>query len=1500
MRLALPGHPVADGTSDGVRHRLPIVTFWNIVIIASIALSAACSDDESNAPSMEDAPGEVTPVIENRDYTSQKYHFAMREKSAFAANPRHRFQTRIGSRGARVLLDEGAEMTLALAGIGRHSLHDAKEGRVEPDGARVDVVRGDVTEYFVNGPAGLEHGFEVARRPDGEGTLTLTVEFDGCSSARVGSAIALRCGSDSPQLRYDRLHVWDATGRPLHARMRATGSGARILVSDASASYPITIDPTLSRVSQTAGSDSAAGDSFGAALAVADGVAIVGAPDDDDGGNDAGAVFVFTRQSGVWGETQKLTPADSAAGQRFGAAVDVEGELLLIGAPGDDTAGSGMGAAYTFHWDGGQWTEAQKFVPDATGTDFEFGAAVAVGDDEFFVGAPGELDGTLRTGAVHSFIPDPVAPGTLPTYIFASFIAPPVSLAAGDRYGEALEFDPVESFLAVGAPGRSGGVTYVSHTHKEAADPLHLDGEVIATVAPGDLSSGDEFGAAVVLRGMSVLAGAPGQSAGAAYLVAFEDHGNDWTVTQKFTDSAGSAGARFGEAVAFQGPVVAVSAPDDGAGATVAFSRDTGGVGNWGVLSRESSPTGASGDRFGATVGLDVDLVVGAPAEASTGQIHFLELIDEPLASDDHYDTDGQGTFGVGAPGVLGNDVDPEGDALTATLGTTTSDGTLTFNPDGSFSYTPDGGFVGTDTFTYTASDGTNDSNVATVSIVVPPDNRPPDTTDDSATTSKNTAVTVDVLANDSDPDGDPLTLQSVSDPLDGTAAIVNGEVEYTPDTDFSGSDSVTYVVSDGTLTANGTLVVTVTSVNQPPTANNDFVSTDEDTAVTFDPTTNDTDPEGDTLTVDSVQAPTNGTLSQNGNDLTFTPDTNFAGNERLDYTIVDTEGNSASAQITIGVNAIADPPVANDDTVTVDANRTTAIDVLANDTDDDSNTLTIDDATVPPNGSVAIVNGQIEYTPDDFYTGADSFTYTIKDPTGLTDSATVNVTVQGANSAPVWQPPTPMGTIRETAGASVTFTIFATDIDNDTLTYGLNNPPASNPSLDSTTGAFEWMTAAGDSGVWALEFTASDGTDTVTHTVHIELSFADSDNDGVSDEWEEANGLDTTTPDSDGDTIVDLDEVGPDLNQAPDTDDDGTIDALDLDSDGDGFPDAEEAGDDDLATVPQDTDGDGVPDFQDLDSDGDGTDDDVDNCYLIENADQANLDGDESGDACDNDADGDGILDALEEDFGLDPRKIDTDDDTIADGEELGELDEPRDTDEDGTIDALDDDSDGDGVSDLDEAGDDDPTTRAVDTDDDGTPDYRDLDSDGDRVPDAEDNCRVVQNAAQTDTDGNGAGDLCDQMMVPDEDGDGTPDDDDNCPQTRNADQKDTDGDGVGDLCDEDDDDDGVPDAEDNCPLVENPEQQNADEDEQGDTCDPDDDDDGVLDDEDNCPTVANADQADDDDNGVGDACEATAGDSDRPNEGCCTQVHGNASSSPAALLLLVVALLGGLRRRR
>ncbi|PWN07633.1 hypothetical protein DDZ15_05090 [Rhodohalobacter mucosus] len=187
-----------------------------------------------------------------------------------------------------------------------------------------------------------------------------------------------------------------------------------------------------------------------------------------------------------------------------------------------------------------------------------------------------------------------------------------------------------------------------------------------------------------------------------------------------------------------------------------------------------------------------------------------------PVANDDSYTTrPGTDLIVDAATGLLANDTDPDGDPLTVQSIEAPVNGVINIATDGSFEYTPDAGFAGTETLTYTITDGTA---TATGTVTIAVENQPPVANDDSYTTRPGTDLIVDaatgLLANDTDPDGDPLTVQSIEAPANGVINIAtDGSFTYTPDAGFAGTETLTYTITDGTATATG--IVTI-EVNDP------------------------------------------------------------------------------------------------------------------------------------------------------------------------------------------------------------------------------------------------------------------------------------------------------------------------------------------------------------------------------------------------------------------------------------------------------------------------------------------------------------------------------------------------------------------------------------------------------------------------------------------------------------------------------------------------------------
>jgi VCBS repeat-containing protein len=519
-----------------------------------------------------------------------------------------------------------------------------------------------------------------------------------------------------------------------------------------------------------------------------------------------------------------------------------------------------------------------------------------------------------------------------------------------------------------------------------------------------------------------------------------------------------------------------------------------------------------------------------------------------PVAANDSYSVNEDITLTVAAPGVLGNDIDADGNPLTAILVSTTSKGTLTFNSNGSFSYTPNANFNGTDSFTYKANDGTVDSNIATVTITVNPVNDAPTAVADNKSTNEDTPLTFpvsDLTANDSpgpsDESGQTLTVTAVTATANthGSVSLAAGNVTYTPAANFNGAASFNYTVCDNgspVLCATGTVNVTVVAVNDAPVAVNDSYSTNEDITLTVAAPGvlgNDTDVDGNALTAVLVSGPTKGTLTLNNNgSFSYTPNANFNGADSFTYKANDGTADSNVATVTITVNAVNDAPVAVNDSYSTNEDTTLSVaapGVLGNDTDVDGNTLTAVLVSGPTEGTLTLnSNGSFSYTPNANFNGTDSFTYKANDGTVNSNIATVTITVNAVNDAPV--------AVNDSYSTNedTTLTVAApgvlgndTDVDGNALTAVLVSGPTKGMLTLNSNGSFSYTPNANFNGTDSFTYKANDGiVDSNVATVIITVNSVNDGPDAVDDTATTTQGVSIDIPVLGNDTDVDGDTL--------------------------------------------------------------------------------------------------------------------------------------------------------------------------------------------------------------------------------------------------------------------------------------------------------------------------------------------------------------------------------------
>ncbi|HNR12750.1 MAG TPA: tandem-95 repeat protein [Thermodesulfobacteriota bacterium] len=350
------------------------------------------------------------------------------------------------------------------------------------------------------------------------------------------------------------------------------------------------------------------------------------------------------------------------------------------------------------------------------------------------------------------------------------------------------------------------------------------------------------------------------------------------------------------------------------------------GTGGWEII---TSDTCSSKSKISLTMPFNTTKYVNAKGEvrvavgsgSSSSGSHQL-MVDVMEVRVVYFDSDGETLQAVNdqysatedlslAPStpILANDLPSSG--TTAVLVDDVLHGTLTLNSNGSFTYKPLANFNGNDFFTYQAVSDSRVSNTATVTITVQPVNDMPVASPDTAETTQGAPVTISVLANDTDVDGNSLTLSSVTPGSTNGSVTINSDntVTYTPIGGYAGIDSFSYQAYDGVTWSNtATVTVTVSAAsNIPPVATNDSSFTKYNTPIVINVLANDKDADGilNPASVTIVSQPTRGTLVNNGNGtVTFTPKTNYWGRVTFTYTVKDNNG-AVSNKATVTVNVL-------------------------------------------------------------------------------------------------------------------------------------------------------------------------------------------------------------------------------------------------------------------------------------------------------------------------------------------------------------------------------------------------------------------------------------------------------------------------------------------------------------------------------------------------------------------------------------------------------------------
>ena len=614
-------------------------------------------------------PPSLLPVVaESLGKTDSSYHI----NGSSASTPAHGLETHFSKQGVTFNAAESS-FSLKLDSIGRGDqlAPVAKVADVTPKDNKIEYTRGDVTEWYINSPFGMEQGFTLSQRPEGEidqVSISLNLETKGDLSAndsKNGKSIEFTNSKDQTVMSYGKLYVYDADGKELESSMKLNEDAIIIAFNDQGATYPVVVDPFV-EVQMLFASNGNQDDFFGFSSAISGDFAILGAPDKGDGW-----AYIFEKDdTDVWNEVCRIRGADFGAncflcGADFGESVDIfqvpqlpeddpeivtKGEdgvsgLAVIGAPDDDTGGFipfEQGTAFIFERDEDNedencedWSFKRRMMASSTQSRAHLGSSVSVTYGKVIAGAPDENWGGGSSGrdrgAAYIFEKNGSWPTTETQRITAN------DGGRDDEFGAAVAI--FNNTALVGAPFWDAG----GRNNTGAAYFFDRNGSWSQDVRRDPAEANDQFGQAVDLSFIGVMPGAlsvanlaivgapdadiscGGCDEGEAYI--FEKNGS-WPVNPvKVASSNPQLNARFGTCVGISPQYAVVGAPledfdgpcdfsgisgcDKGAG--YVFDRDGG---SWSFEDRIIASDNAAFDFFARSCGVSNGyIVVGAPGK---------------------------------------------------------------------------------------------------------------------------------------------------------------------------------------------------------------------------------------------------------------------------------------------------------------------------------------------------------------------------------------------------------------------------------------------------------------------------------------------------------------------------------------------------------------------------------------------------------------------------------------------------------------------------------------------------------------------------------------------------------------------------------------------------------------------------------------------------------------------------------------------------------------------
>ncbi|MGH8278144.1 MAG: Ig-like domain-containing protein [Gammaproteobacteria bacterium] len=841
-------------------------------------------------------------------------------------------------------------------------------------------------------------------------------------------------------------------------------------------------------------------------------ILVVGAPGGDVLNGSAGVVYLYQCSlNGAPSCTQVSRMADPAANLNdfFGKAVAIssDGNTVLIGALGTtEPGGPGVnnvpeplvGSAYVYSAVNGMWTPTPAVTatlndPAPTCGMFVSGAGNSYGCNEFgsavalsgtgsaltaLIGAPAAVEkntGTLEPAEGQAFIFSSSG-GSWSLLPVTTFIDPNkvacnvISFAEDvcDRFGASVALSADGSIALVGAPDAVPA----------GSNPPYGEAGVVNLYTQSNGSWSDvNLPAATFSNPDTQVNSISNANFGFGWSLAVSNNGGSITVlvgNPEATEGTNNGGDGYtGEMDLY---TCNISSLPSCVNSPVQTFIDPSLLAN----PSETSPPDYFGTAVAMSSGADV-LLAGAPNDANDGAAYVYGATAQaaPVATNGNLIT-AENSVGSGVLSATGTG------PLTFAIVTQPTSGTATLTnaATGAFTYTPNSGFSGTDSFTFTASNSGGTSNTATESITVTP-SASPVAENGSATGATGTVLSGTLQATDPIT-GRTLTYIVVGQPSDGTLVLTGantGTFTYTPTAGFVGTDSFTFKVNDGFSTSNvATETLVVTAMGIGPVANNGNVSTPVATPVSGTLSATDSNA-GATLTFSIVSNVNHGTATITNaatGAFTYTPSAEYFGPDSFTFEVKDSTGATSNvATESITVTAPLNGPIAVNGTLTT--NENVAANGLLVATDSNPGVTLTYTVIQPAHGTLTQPDGKnnaaFTYTPANNYSGQDSFTFSVYDGSATSNTATVTITVNAGDTAPV----TKGGAYQTSDDTPVSGTLSATNpVSGTSLTYSIVTEPAhGSVTLTAATGAFTYTPATNYSGQDSFTFSASNGVST-------------------------------------------------------------------------------------------------------------------------------------------------------------------------------------------------------------------------------------------------------------------------------------------------------------------------------------------------------------------------------------------------------------------------------------